>query len=78
MKQLCNTNLHKTLDLVKEMIILADEGEAACKDDGCVVLFGIIRDCAYRIKMEAEREMDVHLAHGTWNNNKQTFKGEKQ
>jgi hypothetical protein len=66
MKQTCNTHLHKALDLVKQMIILADEGESVCSDNGCAVLFGIIRDCAYRIRMETEREMDVHLSKGIW------------
>lgn len=41
---------------VRELIILADEGDELCQDDGCRVLSGVIRDCAYRLRMEIERE----------------------
>jgi hypothetical protein len=60
-------------DLVKQalehsrlLIILADEGEVHCEDDGCAVLCGIIRDCAYKIRTHAEREKQTHVAGGLW------------
>jgi hypothetical protein len=36
-------------------------------DDGCGVLFGVMRDCAYHIRAEAERERDEHELRGEWN-----------
>ena len=62
----CNLLIKQTLDLVRELIILADEGEEHSTDDGCRVLYGIVRDCAYRIRTEAERERESHKAKGRW------------
>ncbi|MCK5340639.1 MAG: hypothetical protein KAJ60_06165 [Desulfobulbaceae bacterium] len=47
--------IEEVLRLVREMIILSDEGHAAAEDDGCRLLYSILQDCAYRIKMEAEQ-----------------------
>ena len=48
------------------MIILSDKGEAESQDNGCALLYGVIRDCAYRIRSEAEREQGAHIEQGTW------------
>jgi hypothetical protein len=61
-----NRYVRETLDEVRRLIVLADEGEAASADDGCVVLFSIVRDCAYKIRGRAERERDVHKLMGIW------------
>ncbi len=58
--------IRKALDYSRELIILADEGEASSEDDGCVLLFGVIRDCAYKIRASAEREKQTHAARGLW------------
>lgn len=55
--------ISEALELTRKLTILADEGEAAATcDDGCAVLFGIIRDCAYKIRKRAEHERSVHVA----------------
>ncbi len=56
----CSKNIRKALDLARHLVILADKGEAHCKDDGCVALYGVIRDCAYKIRDSAERELKIH------------------
>jgi hypothetical protein len=66
MKRKCNEHLLEALELARRMVILADEGEACAEDDTCVVLYGIIRDCAYRIRREAEKERDSHIEKGAW------------
>jgi len=66
MKELCNKHIKETLDLVRSLIILADEGESDSQDDGCRLLYGVIRDCAYKIKYEAEREIDAHKNNKKW------------
>ena len=48
------------------MIILADDGDMDSEDDGCRVLYGVIRDCAYKIRAQAEREREEHRKKGTW------------
>lgn len=50
----CSKHIHKALDLARELIILADEGEAEAQDDGCILFFGVLRDCAYRIRQQAD------------------------
>ena len=62
----CNQNILEALELAKKLIILSDEGEAASEDDSCSVLYGIIRDCAYRIRDQAERERVSHVDQGRW------------
>ena len=62
----CNLLIKETLELARQLIILADEGDAHSTDDGCRVLYGIVRDCAYRIRSEAERERESHKAQGRW------------
>lgn len=61
-----NTHIKKTMQLSRDMIILADRGLAAAQDDGCRLLYGVVQDCAYKIRMEAERERQRHQAAGVW------------
>ena len=46
--------IFKALQLSKDMAMLAEEGEMQADDDGCAVLCGVIRDCAYKIRARAE------------------------
>lgn len=62
----CNKNIHRTLALVEEMIELANSGDEDRDDVGCGVLYGILRDSAYRIKKIAEQEKNAHIAKGKW------------
>jgi hypothetical protein len=48
-------------------MVLADKGDATRQDDGCGVLFGVIRDCAYKLRTQAEREREAHRLRGCWN-----------
>ena len=66
MNQPRNEYIKQALELARTLTILADEGEAICQDDGCIVLYSVIRDCAYKIRTEAERERDAHKAKGVW------------
>ena len=50
----------KALKAADDLRCLADEGEAHSQDDGCCVLYGIVRDCAYKIKGRAEQEREKH------------------
>jgi hypothetical protein len=56
--------LNKTLELAELMLKLADEGDAVREDVGCGVLYGVLRDSAYRIKKLAEAERVAHLKKG--------------
>ena len=63
----CNEHILEALELARRLTILADEGEEAAEDDSCLVLYGMIRDCAYRIRQQAESERKAHIARGVWN-----------
>jgi len=56
----CDKNIKRTLQLAQEMIILADQGDAVREDIGCGILYGVLRDSAYKIKKLAEEEREKH------------------
>ncbi|MBN1129545.1 MAG: hypothetical protein JXA71_11190 [Chitinispirillaceae bacterium] len=56
-------NIHHTIALTRQLIHCADIGDQEREDDTCGVLYGIVRDCAYRILGEAERERLRHIDH---------------
>lgn len=57
-----DSNIQRALEMSGKLASLAEEGEAESEDDGCRVLFGVVRDCAYKIRMRAEDERETHRA----------------
>jgi hypothetical protein len=57
MKNECNNNLVKALALTEELKKLAHKGLSECNDDNCILLYGIIKDCCYKIKSEVKKEL---------------------
>lgn len=55
-------NINQLIGLSSELISLADSAHDEISDDGCLCLFGLVKDCAYRMRSEAEREKLVHEA----------------
>ena len=66
MSNRANTNLLRLLSLTREMLALADEGDRDRQDDSCGILYGILRDSAYRLRSLAEEECQKHRDHGKW------------
>ena len=62
----CDRNIVRTLKLVEEMIALADQGDADREDVGCGILYGMLRDTAYKLKRMAEDEKRSHQEKGWW------------
>ncbi len=62
----CDKNIERTLQLVQEMIDLADRGDAEREDVGCGILYGVLRDSAYKLKKLAEDEITNHKRKGWW------------
>jgi hypothetical protein len=62
----CDKSIRKTLEMVKAMLEVADQGDAVREDTGCGVLYGVVRDSAYRIKKLAEAEKEAHIKKGWW------------
>lgn len=61
-----NENIKTTLQLVKSLLALADKGDLEREDVGCGILYGIVRDSAYKIKKLAEAERALHIKKGKW------------
>ena len=62
----CDESIMETLDLVDNMLDLADRGDEVREDNGCGVLYGVLRDSAFKIKTLAEAEKDAHIKKGWW------------
>lgn len=61
-----NRNILRVLELTKEMLAVADKGDRDRKDNGCGIMYGILRDYSYKLKSLAEEEIEKHLAKGSW------------
>ncbi len=61
-----NQNLLRLLRLTQEMLALADEGDGQRDDPSCGIIYGVLRDSAYKLRMMAEAECDRHKAAGKW------------
>ena len=66
MTQEHNENLLRTLRLTREMLALADEGDRDRNDASCGIIYGILRDSAYRLRNLVEQECDHHKQAGKW------------
>ena len=62
----CDRNIQSTLELVKNMIEIADKGDIEREDTGCGILYGVLRDSAYKVKKLAEEEKKNHVKKGWW------------
>lgn len=71
-----NEMLKRTLQLTETMVELADLGDEARKDVGCGVLYGLLRDSAYKIRKVAEQEKEDHIRKGVWPEEKKPVKGQ--
>jgi hypothetical protein len=44
------------MKLSERMLKLAEKGMFNCDDDSCLMVYGIIRDCGYKIRRTVEQE----------------------
>lgn len=51
----CTAHIREAIVIAEAMMRLADKRENECDHDGCLLLDGVIRDCAYKIRAAAER-----------------------
>ncbi len=59
-KTLFDRNLYRVIDLCYEMLEAADYGDKYRKDAGCGVVYGTLRDNAYKLRKLAEKELELH------------------
>ena len=62
----CDENIKMALEMVDRMIRLADRGDREREDVGCGILYGVVRDAAYKIRKLAEAEKKAHQKKGWW------------
>jgi len=56
----CEQYVAEIFKLTEQMTVLADEGGAVCDEDKCLLLYGVIRDCAYKIRAQANKALESH------------------
>ena len=62
----CNKNIVRVLRLSRNMMLLADKGDESRRDSSCGVLYGMLRDNAYKLRTLAEEEINLHKQAGIW------------
>jgi len=66
MPQPFNENLVRLLRLTREMLALADEGDRDRNDPSCGIIYGVLRDSAYKLRHLAQQECDRHKEADKW------------
>lgn len=61
-----NINVIEVLELSREMLKLADQGDKEREDRSCGVMYGILRDNGYKLERLARQEIESHRIAGTW------------
>jgi hypothetical protein len=62
----CNAQVRRVFEIVEQMLALADEGDRDRDSGSCGILFGVLRDSAYRLRRLAEQERERRTAEGNW------------
>lgn len=57
---IADNNLRNVINLCYEMLEHADHGDRFREDAGCGVVYGTLRDVAYKIRTMAEEELSRH------------------
>jgi osmotically-inducible protein OsmY len=59
-----SAQIRTILEMADRMIVISEQGFSCCDDDGCLLLNGMVRECAYRLRDAAEREREHHGTPG--------------
>ena len=62
MKNGAYRQIRSILEMADRVIVISDEGFVSCDVDGCLLLNGMVRESAYRLRDAAEQERKVHGA----------------
>jgi len=62
----CDETIKNTISIAEMMLKIADEGDMVREDNGCGVLYGVLRDSAFKIRKLAESEKNAHIKKGWW------------
>ena len=62
----CDKHIIQTIEITEEMIELANRGDENREDTGCGILYGVLRDAAYKLRRLAVKEKEAHIRKGKW------------
>ena len=54
----------EAMDLAEKLLRMAEKGILTCEEDSCLILYGVIRDCGYKIRRTVEQERGYSLQKG--------------
>ncbi len=74
----CDELLEETLQLAEKMLDLADLGDEARQDVGCGVLYGLVRDSAFKIRKLAGQEKEDHVRRAVWREQNESRKAKSR
>ena len=52
------------MDLADKLVAISEKGFTAFDNDECLMLNGIVRDCAYRLRNAAEQARRIYMTNG--------------
>lgn len=61
-----NKNLLEAIRMTNEMLLLAEQGDHDLNDSTCAIVYGVMRDMAYKLRRMAEEECRKHKEAGKW------------
>jgi hypothetical protein len=53
--------IRSIVEMAELMLVISEQGLSSCEDDGCLLLNGMVRECAYRLRDAAELERKAHM-----------------
>lgn len=59
--------IRSIFEMTELMLVISEQGFSSCEDDGCLLLNGMVRECAYRLRDAAELEQKIHRDRGERN-----------
>lgn len=59
MNSMCLKCIRDAMTLADEMLEMVHDSEIYCDDDPCLLVYGIIRDSAYKIRQTAEKQSKI-------------------
>ena len=50
------------MELADKMLVMVNNGVPECENDSCLMIYGTIRDCGFKIRRTVEQELFADIA----------------
>ena len=64
-------HIRTVMDLADKLVVISEKGFTAFDNDECLMLNGIVRDCAYRLRDAAEQTRRYYMTNGHWDSGRE-------